>query len=243
MASHHLTSGHTGSTSAVERYLTELAAQLQPGPRAARTRALAEIRDGLTETIDAHLADGMSPDAAATTAISEFGDPATVAHSFNEELATASARRTIAAFILTGPLVGIWWLLLLRPAPWRSGVLAALIAIPVLPLIPVAIATAAGTFATTGRLMRWLPETTATRALTAAAAVAVLCVAADLTMLGVLTAHLATGRQHHIALIAVATTASIARIAAAVTAIWSNRVMRVRCDRQHHRPQRTTSVT
>ena len=40
MAGHHLTAGHTGSTSAVERYLTELAAQLLPGPRAARTRVL-----------------------------------------------------------------------------------------------------------------------------------------------------------------------------------------------------------
>jgi hypothetical protein len=228
MAIHHLTAGHAGSTSAVERYLTELAALLLPGPRAARTRVLTEIRDGLTETIDAHRADGMPPAAATTTAISEFGDPATVAGSFAEELATASARRTIAAFILTGPLVGIWWLLLLHPAPWRSGVLAALIAIPALPLIPLAIATAAGTFATTGRLMRWLPETTATRALTAATAIAALCVAADLTVLGILTTHLATGRQHPAPLIAIAATASIMRIAPATTAIRSTRALRDR---------------
>jgi hypothetical protein len=51
-------------------------------------------------------------------------------------------------------------------------VLAALIAIPALPLIALAIATAAGTFATTGRLMRWLPETPASKALTAAMAIA-----------------------------------------------------------------------
>lgn len=228
MAGHHLTAGHPGSISAVERYLTELAAQLLPGPRAARTRVLAEIRDGLTDTIDARLAGGMPPDAAATTAIHEFGDPATVAHSFAEELATASARRTIAAFILTGPLVGIWWLLLLHAAPWRSGVLAALIAIPALPLIPVAIAAAAGTFATTGRLMRWLPEITATRALTAAAAIAALCVAADVTVLSVLTAHLATGRHYPIPLIGVAATASIVRITAAIAAIRSTRAQRDR---------------
>jgi HAAS len=227
MASHHLTVGDTGSTLAVERYLSELATELLPGPRATRTRVLAEVRDGLTDTIDAHLADGMPPDAAATTAIREFGDPATVAHSFAEELATASARRTIAAFILTGPLVGIWWLLLLHPAPWRSGVLAALIAISALALIPVAIATAAGTFATTGRLMRWLPETTATRALTATTAIAVICVAADLTVLGVLTAHLATGRQHPV-LVALAATASIVRIAAAITTIRSTHARRDR---------------
>ena len=81
MASHHLTAGHVGSTSALERYLTELSARLR-GPRGARTRVLAEIHDGLTEAIDAHLADGMPPDAAAATAIAEFGDPATVARSF-----------------------------------------------------------------------------------------------------------------------------------------------------------------
>ena len=228
MASHHLTAGHPGSISAVERYLGDLAAQLLPGPHATRTRVLAEIRDGLTDTIDAHLAERMPPDAAATAAISEFGDPTTIAGSFADELTTASARRTIAAFILTGPLVGIWWLLLLHPAPWRSGVLAALIAIPALPLIPVAIATAAGTFATTGRLMRWLPETTATRALTAATAIAAICVAADLTVLGVLTAHLATGRQYPVPLIAVAATASIVRIAAATAAIRSTRSRRNR---------------
>ena len=100
----------------------------------------------------------MPADAAATAAVREFGDPDVIARSFAEELATASARRTIAAFILTGPLVGIWWLLLLDPAPWRTGIVAAVMAIPALPLIALAIATAAGTYATTGRLMRWLPE-------------------------------------------------------------------------------------
>ena len=134
MASHHVTAGHVGPTSALERYLTELSGRLR-GPRDARTRVLAEIHDGLTEAIDAHIAIGTPPDVAASAAISEFGDPATVARSFAAELATASARRTIAIFIATGPLVGIWWLLLLHPAPWRSGVLAALIAIPALPLI------------------------------------------------------------------------------------------------------------
>jgi hypothetical protein len=224
MASHHLTAGHVGSAPALERYLTELSARLR-GPRDARTRVMAEIHDGLTEAIHAHLADGMPPDAAANAAIAEFGDPATVARSFASELATASARRTIATFIATGPLVGIWWLLLLHPAPWRSGVLAALIAIPALPLIALAIATAAGTFATTGRLMRWLPETPASRALTAATAIATLCLAADLTVLGVLAAHLATGWRQSVPLIAVAATASILRIAAAIAAIRSTRAM------------------
>jgi hypothetical protein len=76
--------------------------------------------------------------------------------------------------------------------------------------------------------MRWLPETTATRALTAATAIAALCVAADLTVLGILTTHLVTGRQHPAPLIAIAATASIMRISAATTAIRSTRALRDR---------------
>jgi hypothetical protein len=29
-------------------------------------------------------------------------------------------------------LVGIWWLLLLQPRPWRTGIIALLVAIPVI---------------------------------------------------------------------------------------------------------------
>jgi hypothetical protein len=225
MARHPVTAEPVGSPPAVDRYLDALAARLR-GPRAARGRVLTEIRDGLTEAVDAHLAGGMPPEASVAAAVEEFGDPAVVANSFAGELATASARRTIAAFILTGPLVGIWWLLLLNPAPWRTGILAALIAIPVLPVVGLAIATAAGTFATTGRLMRWLPESGPDRALNATTAIAALCLAADLTVLGILAAHLAAGLRYPIALVAVAATASIVRVAAATTAIRSTRATR-----------------
>jgi len=106
MAGHHLTAGQIGATSPVERYLAELAARLR-GPRTVRLRVLAEVHDGLTDTIETHLAGGAPLDAAATAAVREFGDPDVIARSFADELATASARRTIAAFILTGPLVGV----------------------------------------------------------------------------------------------------------------------------------------
>jgi hypothetical protein len=56
----------------------------------------------------------------------------------------------MAAYIITGPLVGIWWLLLLHPYLWRTGLIALLVAIPVIPLIAIAIATAATALATTG---------------------------------------------------------------------------------------------
>ena len=79
--------------------------------------------------------------------------------------------------------MGIWWLLLLHPSPWRTGLIAFLAAIPVIPLIIAAIATAGGTLATTGRLMRWLPETGPRRALAATIAIAMLCMIIDLTMI------------------------------------------------------------
>jgi hypothetical protein len=224
MAGHGLTTAH-GGTAAVDRYLAELAIRLR-GPRHARARVLTEIHDGLAEAIDSHLADGTPPETAATAAIAEFGDPDTIARSFAPELATATARRTIAAFILTGPIVGIWWLLLLHPAPWRTGPLAAVIAIPALPLVALAVATAAGTFATTGRLMRWLPESTPGRALSATIAIASLCLAADLTVLTIVAAHLATGSIQTGALAAIAATASILRVGAAVTAIRVSRARR-----------------
>ena len=79
--------------------------------------------------------------------------------------------------------MGIWWLLLLHPSPWRTGLIALVAAIPVIPLIIAAIATAGGTLATTGRLMRWLPETGPRRALAATTAIAMLCMIIDLTMI------------------------------------------------------------
>lgn len=103
----------------------------------------------------------------------------------------AYAGRALAGFIATGPLVGIWWLLVLQPHPWRAGLVAVLGAIPVVPLIVAAIATAAGTFATTGRLMRWLPEASTRQALAATIAVAALAVTGDVAVIG---AYLVSGR-------------------------------------------------
>ena len=68
----------------------------------------------------------MPPDQAQAAAVAQFGSPQAVADAFTGELATAYARRTIALFVLTGPLVGIWWLLLLhaRPVAHRTDRLA-----------------------------------------------------------------------------------------------------------------------
>ena len=177
-----MTTASNAAESRLAAYLTEVAARLH-GPYRRRSRILAELHDGLDEAIAEHARDGLAPDQATDAAIDGFGTPAEVAAAFAGELAVAYARRTLAWFIVTGPLVGIWWLLLLRPQPWRTGVTALLAAIPVLPLIGVAVATAIGTFATTGRLIRWLPEATPQRALSATIAVAALAFTADTALI------------------------------------------------------------
>jgi hypothetical protein len=177
-----MTTARNAAEPRLAAYLSEVAARLH-GPRRRRARILAELRDGLDEAVADHARDGLAPEQAVDAAIDGFGTPAEVAAAFTGELAVAYARRTLAWFVVTGPLVGIWWLLLLQPQPWRTGVVALLAAIPVLPLIGVAVATAMGTFATTGRLMRWLPEATPRRALLATIGVAVLALTCDAALI------------------------------------------------------------
>jgi hypothetical protein len=106
-------------------------------------------------------------------------------------------------------------LLLLHPSPWRTGLIALVAAIPVIPLIVIAITTAGATLATTGRLMRWLPETSPDHALAATTTIAALCTIGDLTMI---TIYLLSGMPvRPIAAIAIA--ASLLRIAASIIAM------------------------
>jgi hypothetical protein len=179
-----MTTARNAAEPRLAAYLTEVAAGLH-GPRRRRARILAELHDGLDQAVADHARDGLALEQAADAALGGFGTPAEVAAAFAGELAVAYARRTLAWFVVTGPLVGIWWLLLLQPHPWRTGPAALLAAIPVLPLIGVAVATAVGTFATTGRLIRWLPEATPRRALSATIAVAALAVTADTALIAI----------------------------------------------------------
>jgi hypothetical protein len=224
MARHRLaTNTDARPEEAVATYLSDVAAQLC-GPRRRRVAILAELRDGLEQATEDNIAAGLPADQATTAAITQFGAPEAVGDAFSGELATAYARRTIAWFIATGPLVGIWWLLLLQPSPWRTGLIALLAAIPVLPLIAIAIATAGGTFATTGRLMRWLPETGPRRALAATTAIATLCIIGDLT---VITMFMVSGPPtRSLAVIAIA--ASLTRIACSITTVRHATWMRSR---------------
>ncbi|HZM74164.1 MAG TPA: permease prefix domain 1-containing protein [Candidatus Limnocylindrales bacterium] len=179
MARHHLSA--QPDQAQVDAYLSALAGWLH-GPRRRRARILAELKDGLTHAIDGHVSHGRSQPEATSAAIAEFGAPQVVAQAFAGELTAAHARKTIAAYVATGPLVGIWWLLLLRPYPWHGGLIALLAAIPVIPMIAIIMAMAVGTLATTGSLMRWLPETHPRRALTLTMTIAALALAADVTV-------------------------------------------------------------
>jgi hypothetical protein len=203
-------------------YLSDIASRLR-GPRHRQEAILAELRDGLEQATEDSIAAGLEPDQAALAAIAQFGSPYAVADAFGGELATAYARRTIAWFIATGPLVGIWWLLLLHPGPWRTGLIALLAAIPVIPLIIVAIATAGGTLATTGRLMRWLPETGPRRALAATLAIAMLCMIIDVTMITLIMVSGAPSRP----LMIIAFAASLTRIVCSITTVRHANLMRV----------------
>jgi len=231
MASHRLVNDTgTAADAQLAEYLADLAIRLR-GPRRRRDAILAELRDGLLHATEDHTAAGLTPAQAVAAAINQFGDPQAVADAFAGELATVYARRTIAWYIATGPLVGIWWLLLLQPHPWRTGLVALLAAIPVLPLIALAIATAAGTFATTGRLMRWLPEASPHRALAATTAIATLCVIGDVTVITMFAVSAAPVRP--LAVIAVA--ASLTRIAFSIIVIRKATQMRRRSTHDHAR--------
>jgi hypothetical protein len=223
MAGHRLTPQATCDAQArVDAYLGELAGML-PGPRRRRRQILAELRDGLEQAIAEHTTDGRTQDQAVDAAIDQFGRPQAVADAFAGELATAYARHTIAWYLATGPLVGVWWLLLLQPHPWRTGLLAVLAAIPVIPLIAIAVVTAAGTFATTGRLIRWLPEASPHQALTATLAVATLALAGDLTVIALYLQSSAAPVQP-LAVLAIG--ASLARITASVVTLRHATLMR-----------------
>ncbi len=223
MASERLATGSgTRPKDALAAYLSDLAVQLN-GPRRRRDAILTELRDGLEQATEDRIATGLAPDRAAAAATSQFGSPHAVAGAFAGELATAYARRTIACFLATGPLVGICWLLLLHPRPWHTGLIALVAAIPVIPVIIAAIATAGGTLATTGRLMRWLPETGPRRALAATVAVATLCMIIDFTVITMITVSATSTRP----LMIIACAASLIRIVCSITTVLHASLMRV----------------
>jgi hypothetical protein len=92
-------------------YLAELSAQL-PAP------IVAELADGLDQTHQRYLDQGLSGDAAATAALAEFGEPHVIIAAFTCGSPARSAARKLLA---TGPVIGACWgtaLILNRAWTW-----------------------------------------------------------------------------------------------------------------------------
>jgi hypothetical protein len=80
-------------------YLAELARRLP-------AEAVDELADGLAETYGHHLARGLDRDAAATSAVAEFGATDQVVAAFVHQ---APGRRAALALLATGPVLGVCW--------------------------------------------------------------------------------------------------------------------------------------
>jgi hypothetical protein len=177
---------HPAARPALEDYMDELAGGL-PASRRARRAILAEVGDGLADTVEKHQAEGATPDQAATAAIEEFGSPRALAAQFATELAGVTAHRVGLALICTGPVVGLVWLaaFIARGGGlgWRGELTAMLSTIPtyaiVLALVvPAALVATAGA----GTASRRLPVGPRLAA-AAASFAAVGCMVGDVTLI------------------------------------------------------------
>jgi hypothetical protein len=204
----------------LDRYIESLRRRLT-GPARARARILEEIRGELDEVTRANLARHLPAEAAAQAAVDDLGPADVVAAAFAGELGVLRARRVLWALLITGPLVGIWWFLLLAPSPWTPRLGMVLAAIPVLPLIAAAVGIGIVVIATTGSLIRWLPEAAPRRALAAAIAVALVSILGDLSVLTILVVRGVTGSAGSFppALVAVAVLASAIRLVGSTWAV------------------------
>jgi hypothetical protein len=211
------------AASIVDDYVTTVAAFLPVGRRI-RHHMAAEIGDGLACAVDARLAHGVVPRDAARAAVAEFGDPQLLASSLAHELAPAAGRRTGATLLVTGPLVGVVWVVAYRAgsANWLSNVAAVLSSVPVVPLVlllavPAAVVAVAGPYVL-GRRLTLPPGLVPVAAIIATSAVMV----GDATLVGTTLIH---GRGIS-ALIGVAMLVSVVRACLAAAAM--RRIVRLR---------------
>ena len=101
----------------IDGYLAELSADL-PG------RIVEELADGLDETYLRYVSQGMDPDAAARSAVAEFGEPRVVVAAFTE---ASRGRKTARRLLAAGPAVGMCWAIVLitgRAWTWPIPVVA-----------------------------------------------------------------------------------------------------------------------
>ncbi|MCI0384048.1 permease prefix domain 1-containing protein [Streptomyces sp. CNQ085] len=140
-----------------DEYAEALASALR-GPARVRARLVAEMRDGLAETVAAYAAGGLPHELAVRQAVREFGTVAEVVPSCQRELTAAQVRHTARAVALAAPLPAVCWYLFL--ATGHGGQLpgfARLLAFPLAGFAAVAALLAAAALAATGPLARRLP--------------------------------------------------------------------------------------
>ena len=80
-------------------YLAELSSQLPAS-------IVAELADGLEQTHQHYLGQGLDPDAAARAALAEFGEARVIVAAFTR---ASPARRAARRLLATGPVVGACW--------------------------------------------------------------------------------------------------------------------------------------
>lgn len=181
----------SAARSVVEDYLRAMAGRLD-APTSVLTDIRDELADGLVEAIESYRLRGLSPVEAAHAAVAEFGDPATAAAAFATELRLVRARRTGLELAVTGPVVGLLWIVTLLASGLWPGQHQLSGPWVVLPLVGLAVAVGAPAaeiaVGASGRLTRRL----ATRPGLAPAAATVACVAAlvsDVTVLAAVAVH------------------------------------------------------
>ncbi|MEE1942417.1 permease prefix domain 1-containing protein [Streptomyces sp. TRM 70361] len=147
----------TGEVEDVEAYAAELAAALY-GPARARARLVAELREGLADTVAAYAAEGLPQRLAVRRAVAEFGTVEEVAPSCQRELTVVQVRHTARAVALTAPfLAACWWLFLVTGQGVQLPPEARFLALPLAGAAAGAALLAAAALAATGALARRLP--------------------------------------------------------------------------------------
>jgi hypothetical protein len=200
---------------AIAAYLDAVAQRLV-GPRALRRAILDELRDGLHEAAASHHRRGVPAAEAVAAALREFGSPAALAAGFAGELAIARARRTTLAYLATGPLIGLCWLsVIVSTRWWQRDPMMLLHAIPVLPLIAVAAVAGILVLAATGPIGSRLREPER-HGLTGAQVIIIAASFGDVILLATAAHLVQTATQ---TVVAVAFTASTARLTASATAM------------------------
>ena len=191
------------TTDPIESLLRAIGARL-PGPARPREEILAELRDGLLEVADANERRGLGRAEAVRVAVRQFGDAPTIAAAFWPEMAAARARQVVLALFATGPVVAALWVSAARSRSLgsESGVFdSSLSHVAAALLVAATIGCGLWTIVAAGRAPLW-PHIAPQMALLGAAGMGGIAVVADLALLSMLSAPLASfpGPIHQVAL-------------------------------------------